>query len=293
MTCGAERKRLPSIRGRPGRAPSLAEIQDHFQNAVLASSDVLLDFIPNSSRTTRQVLLGVYRHAYAARLVDVAGGDYPCLKSYMGPAAFDEMVRGFLEASPSRHANVRWFSSGLPEHLSSVAPHAQNGVLAELALIERALNDAFDAADAPTLTLKDLARYGPERWGDLILSPQPSAVRLDLSTNAFAVWRALKDGGDVPLAAASSSRKRIIVWRREVTPTVRTFPTEEAMMWDEAAKGARFSALCELAATFADPEGAPLRAAQYLTAWIGAGLLRGARVARARRRSALAVGRAS
>ena len=40
-----------------------------------------------------------------------------------------------------------------------------------------------------------------------------------------------------------------------------------------AAKGVRFGVLCELAATFDDPDGAALRVAQYLQAWIGAGLL--------------------
>jgi hypothetical protein len=54
---------------------------------------------------------------------------------------------------------------------------------------------------------------------------------------------------------------------------VRALSPEEAMMWDEAAKGVPFGRLCELAAVYDDPDTAPLRAAQHLKGWIGSGAL--------------------
>jgi hypothetical protein len=51
--------------------------------------------------------------------------------------------------------------------------------------------------------------------------------------------------------------------------------TEEAMMWDEATKGVRFSVLCEMVATFAGEDEAELRAASYLKGWIDLGMLAG------------------
>jgi hypothetical protein len=133
------------------------------------------------------------------------------------------------------------------------------------------------------LGLGDLARHPPERWGDLSFSPQPSAARLDLSTNAFAIWRALKDEEDASAALMLAERERLVVWRNGVTPTVRALLPEEAMMWDEASKGVRFAILCELAATYADADGAALRAAQYLQGWIAAEMLPKAKLARAKR----------
>jgi hypothetical protein len=61
---------------------------------------------------------------------------------------------------------------------------------------------------------------------------------------------------------------------------VRPLGPEEAMMWDEAGKGVSFAALCQLMATFDDPEGAALRAAGYLQSWITAGMLSGAKLRR-------------
>ena len=283
MTVATARTRKTGERAKLAGSLTLAELQDRFQEAVVAGDDALLGLIPDNSRTTRDVLLGVYRHAYVARLVEVAGSDYPRLKTFMGAAEFDEMLRGYLAVCPSRHPNVRWFARRVPEYLSSAAPYADSPVLRDLAVIECALNDAFDAVDAPVLGLKDLARHSPERWGDLSFSPQPSAARFDLSTNAFAIWRALKDEEDVPSTLTLPERERLVVWRNDVTPTVRALLPEEAMMWDEASKGVRFAILCELAATYADPDGAALRAAQYLQGWIAAGMLSKAKLARAKR----------
>ena len=57
-------------------APTLAELQDRFQAAVIAGDDDILALIPGNSRTTNDVLLGVYRHAYVARLVEVVASDH-------------------------------------------------------------------------------------------------------------------------------------------------------------------------------------------------------------------------
>jgi hypothetical protein len=48
---------------------------------------------------------------------------------------------------------------------------------------------------------------------------------------------------------------------------------EEAMMWDEAGNGIPFGVLCEMLATYDEPDGAAGRGASYLHGWITAGLL--------------------
>jgi hypothetical protein len=50
---------------------------------------------------------------------------------------------------------------------------------------------------------------------------------------------------------------------------------EEAMMWDEMAKGLDFAGLCEMVATYAGEEDAALRAGRHLRTWIEAGMLAG------------------
>ena len=68
---------------------------------------------------------------------------------------------------------------------------------------------------------------------------------------------------------------RLLIWRQDTTPMFRELPTEEAMMWDEAANGIPFGVLCEMLATFDDPDGAAARGAGYLHGWISSGSLAG------------------
>jgi hypothetical protein len=252
-----------------------ARQQSDFQRGILAGDDRVLTEILDSPREKRETLFGVYRHAYGSRLVEAMRNDHALLHLYLGDEMFDEMGHAYVKARPSGHPNLRWFSQGLPDFLKSAAPYGDHPVLSDLAALEKALNDAFDAAEAPVVALADMAGFAPERWNDLIFQPHPSASRLDLATNASAIWLALKNDETPPDAAAPEGPSRLLIWRQDVTPMFRELAAEEAMMWDEAANGIPFGVLCEMLATYDDPDGAAARGAGYLHGWITAGLLTG------------------
>jgi hypothetical protein len=255
------------------KPPTLAELQQHFLQAVMRGDGTVLRYIPPNSRTTSETLLGVYQHAYGARLVEVVRNDHPVLGAYMGDEAFETMARSYVAAHPSQHPNARWFASKLHGFLSRDADYRAYAELSEIATLEHTLGLAFDAEDAEVLDVSGLAQYPPESWGDLSFVPHPSATLLSFSTNAFEIWLALKDEGDPPLATWHDEPQRLLVWRREVTPTVRVALPEEAMVWSEAAQGVNFSRLCELVAVFGGADGADLRSAGYLLGWLNDGLL--------------------
>ena len=120
-----------------------------------------------------------------------------------------------------------------------------------------------------------MAGFAPEAWAGLTFHAHPSAIRLDLSTNASAVWLALKGDEDPPDPVRLAEPSRLLVWRQDVTPVFRELGTEEAMMWDEAAGGIPFGVLCSMLATYDDPDGAAARGAGYLHGWVTAGVLTG------------------
>ncbi|HML27802.1 MAG TPA: DNA-binding domain-containing protein [Hyphomicrobium sp.] len=252
-------------------ASTLSEMQAAFQRAIMLGDDAVLNELLDNSRTGRSVLFGVYRHAYVARLVEVVRNDHPLLSSHLGDDTFREIARAYVAACPSHTQNARWFSDRLPDHLAEAHPDKPH--LAELAALERALNDAFDAPDREPLALSDLAAIPAENWSDLVFEPHPSARRLAFTSNAHALWLALKNGEPPPPVETAAVPENILVWRHETTPKVRRMSNEEAMMWNEASNGVPFGKLCELVAVYDDPETAPMRAARHLQGWIQAGLL--------------------
>ncbi|MEH2562535.1 DNA-binding domain-containing protein [Bradyrhizobium sp. AZCC 2289] len=252
-----------------------ARQQGAFQRGILTGDDTVLAEILDSPREKRETLFGVYRYAYGSRLVEAMRNDHELLHLYLGDETFDEMGHAYVRARPSEHPNLRRFSQGLPDFLKSTAPYCDHPILSDLAALEKALNDAFDAAEGPVLALADMAGFAPEVWNDLTFQPHPSARRLDLNSNAPAIWMALKNDETPPGAELLEEPARLLIWRQDVTPMFRELPTEEAMMWDEAANGIPFGVLCEMLATYDDPDGAAARGAGYLHGWISSGSLTG------------------
>lgn len=256
----------------------VARLQEAFQHAILTGDDAVLSEILDSPRESREVLFGVYRNAYVQRLVEILASEFPALLAHMGEDVFDAAARAYVAAHPSRHRNARWIGVDLPGFLGETEPFSASPAFAEIAALECALSDAFDAADAPVLGIADLAAIPPDAWNGLRFTAQPSARRLDLSSNALAIWSAAVDDEPLPAAEALDEPERVIVWRNDTTPRVRAMPVEEAMLWDEAARGHAFGLLCQMAATYDDPDNAAARAAGGLVGWINAGMLAGAEI---------------
>lgn len=254
----------------------LADLQAAFQDAILREPTTILAHIPDGARERKEALLDVYREGYVLRLRDILRDDFARMRTYLGDDMFDDLARRYIALHPSHSFNARDTSRVFPEfvaasELAQVSPHAVG-----IARLEGLLGDIFDIADAPTLDLSDLAPYAPEDFARLRFAPHPSVRRLRTPAGVEAAFTALSQGLDPPPpgpGAHSAEEEQLIVWRRDVVPHYRALSDEEAMLWDELTAGTPFGALCELAATYDDPETAPVRVATYLQGWLQQGLL--------------------
>jgi hypothetical protein len=254
---------------------SLKEIQDEFQRGILAGDDAILAEVNDSGKEERKVLFGVYRNAYVARLAEILGEDYEQVHSYLGDRAFANLVKAYIAGNPSDQRSARWFGRHMPAFIAKGKTFADHPEVAELARLEKALADAFDGPDAEPLRLADLAEVPPDAWPALEFKPHPAAIRLTFATNAAEIWTALKSETPPPKPTRLPEPQAFLVWREGFMARFKPLSTEEAMMWDEAAKGVRFSVLCEMVATFAGEDEAELRAASYLKSWVDLGMLAG------------------
>jgi hypothetical protein len=255
---------------------SLKELQDEFQRGILAGDDTILAAVNDSAKEQKKILFGVYRNAYVARLAEILGEDYEQVHAYLGDQGFARLVKSYIAANPSdQRSTRRWFGRHLSAYVRGSTAYAKHAEVAELTELEKSLAAAFDGPDAEPLTLASLADVEPEAWPRLVFMPHPTATRLTFATNAADVWTALKNGSAPPKPIHLPERQALIVWGQDFMARFRPLSTEEAMMWDEAAKGVRFDVLCEMVATFAGEDGAELRAASYLKGWVDTGLLTG------------------
>jgi len=257
---------------------SLKELQETFQRGILAGDEAVFAEIKDSDKENRQVLFGVYRNAYVARLAEILGEDYEQVHAYLGDERFARLAVSYIAANPSDQRSARWFGRHLPAFVRSRQDYAKHTEIAELAELEKTLADAFDGPDAEPLRIEALAVLPAEVWPRLVFEPHPTARRLTFGTNAADIWCALKEEAAPPKPETLPELQAVVVWRQDFMSRFRPLSPEEAMMWDEGANGVRFGVLCEMVATFAGEDGAELRAASYLKGWVDTGMLAGCRM---------------
>ena len=214
--------------------------------------------------------LRVYAHAYWARIAGALGEDFPKLRAHLGAEAFDALVVPYLRAHPTRHPSLR--EAGL--HLARFLDEQGRPVPADLARLERARTEVFDAADAEraggVLSREDVAALPPEEFPRLPLRLVPASALIELSTSADELWDALEDGRPPPAAAATP--RTVLVWRRDLVVIHRTLEPDEAGALRRVRAGARFEEVCEALAA----SGAATvieRALELLLRWLDAGAL--------------------
>lgn len=253
---------------------SLADLQSAFQAAILAPdpapADVLARLAPNA-REPIETRFTLYHNAYRLRLIEALGVSYERLHLLMGEG-FAHLAGAYVAAHASPYRNLRWYGGDLPDFLDETTPWSSEPALAQLAALERNLNHAFDAPDAPVLSLEDLAARDPAGWPELVFTPHPGARRLGVTHDVLAQWEALCRDGAAPPATALPEPGALLTWRQDGQAMVRALGPEEEMMWIEMARGLTFGQQCTLLAV-RDPEGAEARAATYLGGWIQTGLL--------------------
>ncbi len=211
--------------------------------------------------------LAVYHDAYRLRLTDALGEDFPLLRALLGEAGFRRLALRYLAACPSRSHTLRDLGRGLAGFL------ARRPALRTTAAFEWALLDAFDAADAPTLTATDLAAVAPQRFARLRFALAPGVQVLRLRRNVPQAWSAWHAGAAAALPARLPAPVDCLVWRREQRVYFRTLPADEAAALAALRRGRSFGALCGALARTGDADTAPARAAQLLATWLDEGLL--------------------
>jgi hypothetical protein len=253
---------------------TLAELQQALQSHVLHGDAAIVGAIDESPEIPASVRLGVYSDAYRLRLIEALESNFPVLAKLLGDAPFARLTQEYLLQHPSRHFSIRWFGDRLAEFLAEYPDYRDQPWLSELAAWEWKIATAFDAADAPILTIDDLSSIAPEQWPQLRFSSHPSVHRHVLTTNAAAIAKAASE--DQLLPTPTSSRKaEWLIWRQELSVQFRSLDAAEAAALDAAISGASFEEICEALVEHFDASDVPLRAASLLKRWTTDQLLSG------------------
>jgi len=147
---------------------------------------------PSATLTARE-RLGVYQDMYALRMSEALETDYPALAHFLGRERWEALVRDYLQVHPSTSYTLNVLGRSLPAWLREAPSLPRRGFCHDLARLEWAMTEAFDAEDSPPLGEAALAAVSPADWPRVRLVPGASVRLLDMRWNAAAWFDSTKD----------------------------------------------------------------------------------------------------
>lgn len=255
--------------------PGLQDLQSRFMDYLLDESSEMVEHVESTPMLSAKGRLDIYAIAYKLRLKEAITTDYGKLASYLGDEQFDQLMDRYIEKYPSQTTNLRYFSTHLPDLVRDEIPFNSLEELYELACIERAFADSFDAKDLQFATLEDLAVLPEEVWGTLQFVFQKSVQILWLNHNSFPIWKAL-DNEDTPPKVEKTEAFAWVLWRREdLVSHYRVLAGAEIAILELAMKGETFAVMCEKLLGFFSEEETPMKAISFLQSWLNEQMLVG------------------
>ena len=182
-------------------SPSLLELQRAMHSSLVrredrdAAAHVLADGIDPAAR------LGVYHNTFASVLPRALRLSYPAVERLVGAEFFEGAVRAFIEEQPPRSACLDDYGAGFADFLACFAPAASLEYLPDVARLEWAVNRALHAPDAKPLDTARLVALTEDEQARVRFAPHPSASLVRAGHPVDAIWRAVLDRDDAPLAA--------------------------------------------------------------------------------------------
>jgi hypothetical protein len=264
----------------------LADFQSLFQQSMLAGAGEadkpLLKKLRSSPRgATPETLLGVYQSGYRLRLADFVAQDHPGLRAVLGAETFETLIDDYIDQRPSRDPNARFFTTGLPDFMKDCPTWRDDARAVSMALFERAMVDAFDAADKTPLAVQALAEFSSNDWQRLAFDFDPSLALLELAAGTIAAYDAAiseEPPEKIDASAAGDGIEYAAVWRVDHESAYRQLEPDEYVALCEARAGHAFGDICQMTAFQQSGEIAPERLAQCLSSWFQEGLIIGLRV---------------
>jgi hypothetical protein len=137
--------------------------------------------------------LEIYHAMYPLRMEEALASDYPGLKHFLGDDGFMRLVRDYVQAHPSRSFTLNPLGRRLPEYLETARGVRRREFCRDLARLERALAEVFDAEQTPALDEAAIAAVPEAAWEGARLAPIAAFRLLALRYPASAYLDSLDD----------------------------------------------------------------------------------------------------
>lgn len=231
---------------------SLRDLQSRFFSSIArpVSSDneewqgfdpLLVQTIQTQRPLEPHERLDIYAQMYCARLLDALMEDFPRVAALVGEDQFRNLGRAYLRHYPSTQPSLKYLGIHFAEFLATQAADTILPFLCDLARLERARVDVFDAPDSEALRLEYLQNIPAEAWATIRFQVIPALATLTCAWPVQQVW---KDESFTASDELQPTPTVLRVWRQDFAVYQASLDAVEQAALIALQAGESFAAVC-------------------------------------------------
>ncbi len=260
---------------------SLPELQSRFFASLarqpgvgpLSFDPALVAWVEGRGQLGAEERVDIYAQMYYARLFEILKGDFPRVAAILGCDRFHEVTSAYLAQHPSTHPSLRQLGRFFSAFLQARPESEELPFLSELAALEWARVEVFDAPDTEPLRAEHLQMIQPDDWPALILHLVPAFQVVNSEWPLHVIWKAAEEDEAPHEEAVAREPSVLRVWRNGFSVYHTKMDATEQMVLTGVMAGNPFDAICETLESQLSAEESATAVGSLLLRWIEDGVL--------------------
>ncbi len=176
------------------------------------------DGVPSAKR------FAVYRNNVVVGLTEALQANFPAVNRIVGEEFFRVMARDYVVSEPPASSILLDYGAGFADFIARFEPAVTLPYLPDVARIERAWTEAYNAREAEPLRPETLAGIASDQAGDMRFTVHPSLRIVHSHFPALTIWRMnVDDGVSAPVDLEAGGEDALIM-RPAAEVEVRSMP---------------------------------------------------------------------
>lgn len=232
--------------------PPLSDSQRDFAQSVMDADRPVPAGITSHLRARPVKRFNVYRNNVYSSLIDVLQACFPVVTRLVGEEFFRATAKAYVEQHPPTSPVLMRYGHAFADFLQAFEPVDDVPYLPDVARLEWAWNEAYNAADRVPVSLEVLQSVPPEKAAALLFELHPSVRLVRSDFPVVTIWSA-NSGDDEPEPIdADAGGEDALVLRPGLEVEVRQLPPVGAVFIAALGDGLPLGAAAQCAVDLAE-----------------------------------------
>ncbi|MBI3801591.1 MAG: putative DNA-binding domain-containing protein [Deltaproteobacteria bacterium] len=260
---------------------SLRELQTSFFHSIASVpgggsgnfAPKLVQVVEGRGQLGPEERINIYAQMYCARLVEVLREDFPRVAAVLGCERFERVVRTYLARHPSTHPSLRYLGRHFAAFLETWSEVVSLPFLSDLARLEWAREEVFDALDAESLRIEHLHAFSPDEWPGLRFQLIPAFQLLQSEWPVPEIWAAAAEETPTERGWERREKTAVRIWREGFAVYHSRMDATEQAALAAVRAGEPFAGICAALESLVPTEEAAPVMGSLLLRWLEDGIL--------------------